>query len=336
MIPTNLKPQSANDANSRVLVIDGLNTYLRVFTSMQAFSANGEFVGGIIGFLRSIGLNIRDFQPTRCILVFDGKGGSVRRKKLYPEYKANRTGKNGMRMDLFSSVEEEKASMRKQLIRIIHYLNHLPIQIFQVDNVEADDVIAYLTMQYFKSKGSKVRIVSTDRDFYQLIDPNIEVYSPVKKKLYNEKVLFDEFALTPEEYLTYRVVTGDTGDNIPGIGGIGLKTLVKYFPNPTSIERLIQESKQIITEEKKPKQIFKKLIKNEEVLDRNYKLMQLQETDISGMTKINLFNQLESPNLKRTKNYEFRKLLHEDQITTSFKNPDEWLMTTFTGLNVWI
>lgn len=303
---------------------------------MQAFSENGEFVGGIIGFLRSIGLNIRDFQPTRCILVFDGKGGSVRRKKLYPEYKANRTGKNGMRMDLFSSVEEEKASMRKQLIRIIHYLNHLPIQIFQVDNVEADDVIAYLTMQYFKPKGSKVRIVSTDRDFYQLIDPNIEVYSPVKKKLYNEKSLFDELNLTPEEYLTYRVVTGDTGDNIPGIGGIGLKTLVKHFPNPTSIERLIRESKKIITEEKKPKQIFKNLVENEEVLDRNYKLMQLQETDISGTTKINLFNQLESPNLKRTKNYEFRKLLHEDQITTSFKNPDEWLMTTFTGLNVWI
>jgi len=325
-----------NTKDDRILIIDGLNTYLRIFTSMQAFSENGEFVGGIIGFLRSIGLNIRDFQPTRCILVFDGKGGSVRRKKLYPEYKANRTGKNGMRMDLFSSVEEEKASMRKQLIRIIHYLNHLPIQIFQVDNVEADDVIAYLTMQYFKPKGSKVRIVSTDRDFYQLIDPNIEVYSPVKKKLYNEKSLFDELNLTPEEYLTYRVVTGDTGDNIPGIGGIGLKTLVKHFPNPTSIERLIRESKKIITEEKKPKQIFKNLVENEEVLDRNYKLMQLQETDISGTTKINLFNQLESPNLKRTKNYEFRKLLHEDQITTSFKNPDEWLMTTFTGLNVWI
>lgn len=327
-----------NSKNDRVLIIDSTNTYIRIFSSSKHFSESGEFLGGIVGFLRSIGSNIRDFKPTRCILVFDGSGGSTRRRKLFSEYKGNRTGGHGMRMDLFQSVDEEKAAMRQQLVRIQEYLNYLPVEVICLDNIEADDTIAYCVMQYFKANdcNSKIRIVSTDRDFLQLVDENIEVYSPVKKKLYNPKTLMEEMSLTPEEYLTYRVVTGDTSDNIDGVEGIGLKTLLKHFPKPTSIEILLEESEQILVTEKKPKQIYSKLVENKDKLDRNYQLMQLQQTDISGNSKLTILNFLENPNVSRTNTYKIRKLMMEDGLLNTFKKLDEWLLFTFSNLNVWI
>ena len=111
---------------------------------------------------------------------------------MFPEYKSGRAGKHNLRRDQFATIEEEQASMRKQMVRIVQYLNLLPVQIFCIDNIEADDVIAYLTMQYFQPKGSKVRIDSTDGDFLQLISENVEVYSPVKKKLYDQELLHIE------------------------------------------------------------------------------------------------------------------------------------------------
>lgn len=321
--------------NDRVLIIDSLNTYMRIFSSSQHVTPEGNFVGGIVGFLRSIGSNIRDFNPTRCVLVFDGGGGSIRRRKIYPEYKANRTGGHGMRMDLFASKEEEKEEMRKQLRRIGQYLEHLPVEIFIIDNVEADDVIAYLTMQYFKPKGSKVRIVSTDRDFLQLVDENIEIYSPVKKKLYTPESLKKEFNLTSIQYLTYRIVTGDVSDNINGIDGIGLKTLMKNFPNLDSIEDVIRTSEEKV-KEKKPKKVFQTLLEQKDVLVRNEKLMQLQDTDIGANTKLNLFERLENPKIKHTNTFQIRKMIFEDGMTNEFKNLENWLLTTFSGLNVWI
>ena len=76
--------------NSRVLLIDALNTFLRSYAAIPTLDDNGNHIGGMSGFLKSIGSVIRDFKPTRVIIVFDGKGGSQRRRKIYPDYKANR------------------------------------------------------------------------------------------------------------------------------------------------------------------------------------------------------------------------------------------------------
>ena len=73
--------------NDKVLIIDGLNTFIRVFSVIPTTNDDGIHVGGIVGFLRSLGYTINMFRPTRVIIVFDGKGGSTRRRKLYPEYK---------------------------------------------------------------------------------------------------------------------------------------------------------------------------------------------------------------------------------------------------------
>ena len=86
-----------NNPNDKVLIIDGLNTFIRVFSVVPITNVDGAHVGGIIGFLKSIGFAIKMHNPTRCIIVFDGEGGSDRRRKLFPEYKAKRRTKKNTR-----------------------------------------------------------------------------------------------------------------------------------------------------------------------------------------------------------------------------------------------
>jgi len=334
---------SSTSKDDRVLIIDGMNTYLRIFSSVPVISEKGEHVGGIIGTLRSIGKDIREFNPTRCIVVFDGKGGSLRRRKILPEYKENRTGKYNLRREYFSSKEEEDAARKKQLVRVIQYLDLLPVQVIILDNIEADDVIANMTMQYFNDKATKIRIVSTDRDFLQLVSDKVEVYSPVKKKLYDLTAIEEEFGIHPKNYLLFRTIDGDVSDNISGVSGVGLKSLKKYFPEIADkvldLEYLINESLKMTTRQEKKKskdvpKVYQTMIDNKSIMKRNMDLMQLQDTDISAHSKLAIISILEQPMNKYDK-FALRKLLVEDYLHSSFTNFDGWLNNTFNTLNLW-
>ena len=79
---------NTSNPNEKVLIIDGLNTFIRVFSVIPTTNDDGIHIGGIVGFLKSVGYAVKMLAPTRTIICFDGKGGSNRRRKLYPEYKA--------------------------------------------------------------------------------------------------------------------------------------------------------------------------------------------------------------------------------------------------------
>ena len=103
--------------NDRVLIIDGLNTFIRCWSSIPTMNDDGDHVAGVTGVLKSIGYAIRNTQPTRVIVVFDGKGGSQKRKKRFSGYKSERS-KNKLRVnrqyaDLMNE-EDEKESMKRQ------------------------------------------------------------------------------------------------------------------------------------------------------------------------------------------------------------------------------
>jgi 5'-3' exonuclease len=76
--------------NSRILVVDSMNTFMRNFTTVNAINPAGHHIGGLVGYLRSVGYAIKTFRPTRVILVFDGTGSTQNKKNLYPDYKGNR------------------------------------------------------------------------------------------------------------------------------------------------------------------------------------------------------------------------------------------------------
>lgn len=330
-------PISTNK-DDRVLILDGLNCWLRICASMSVINDNGIHVGGIIGMLRTIGKEIRDFDATRCIVVFDGAGGSLRRRKIFPNYKMNRTGRfKPKRPDGYELTDdEEDESLRWQMSRVFKYLECFPVQTVTIDNIEADDTIAHICAHY-SGKSNKIRIVSTDRDFLQLVSDQVEVYSPVKKILYHPNNIWEEFGFHTSNYLLYRTLTGDVSDNIPGISGVGLKTMLKYFPelieNDMDIDDLISICEQRV-QEKKPKVIYKTLLEQKVQLQLNHQLMQLSDVNISGTSKMKIIDILNT-DIPFTDKVLFKQLLIEDCLNTTFKRPDEWIYQTFNRLNSW-
>ena len=111
--------EESKHRDDRVLIVDGLNTFIRAYSATPTLNANGEHCGGVSGFLSSIGHAIKTISPTRVIVVFDGKNGSATRRKLYPEYKATR--KVSIRLNRAQSVDKEDNQL-EQLIRLIDYL----------------------------------------------------------------------------------------------------------------------------------------------------------------------------------------------------------------------
>ena len=190
--------------NDKVLLIDGLNTFIRSFAVSPVMNDNGIHVGGITGFLMSIGYAIRTLQPTRVIICFDGKGGSQRRRKLFPDYKGNRLVRSKLnRTNAFVDKTAEDENMKMQLGRLVQYLDNLPVQILAPQNIEADDAIAYITKQCLTK--SKIFIMSSDKDFIQLVDERIAVWSPTKKKLYFKDDVKEDYKLPAHNFLLYRL-----------------------------------------------------------------------------------------------------------------------------------
>ena len=307
------------EPNDKVLIIDGLNTFIRVFSVIPTTNDDGIHVGGIVGFLRSIGYTINMIRPTRTIVVFDGKGGSNRRRKIYPEYKQNRKTKYRVNRSYdFASQEDERHNMMMQLSRCVEYLETLPITVMSYDNIEADDTIGYLCRQVLTD--SNITIMSTDKDFLQLANGRIKIWSPTKKKMYDDKMVMDEYGINSHNYIWYRVLDGDKSDNIPGVRGLGLKTIKKKLPF-LSENRIVDVNEVVDT-----------LPESEDVIKLNYKLMQLSDVDISGSTKTKIIDKVNEP-INRLIKFQFQKMFLEDKLFTALPNVTSWLSTNFNQLN---
>ena len=301
----------SGEPNDSVLLIDGLNTFIRVFTAVPTTNEDGVHIGGIVGFLRSVAFAINMVRPTRTIIVFDGKGGSNRRRKLFPEYKAGR--KMSLRLNRTTGIsltrEEEHKMMIAQLNRVIEYLELLPLTITTAENIEADDVIGYSAKHIFKDK---VTIMSTDKDFLQLVDDRIRVYSPTKKKMYDEDAILEEYGIAAKNFLLFRTMDGDKSDGIPGIKGAGIKTLLKLFPylgspHKFSIEDVIKSA----DAKKKQYKLCETICNSSDQLFLNKKLMDLDDVNISGHSKLKIQNYT-SNSIQRLVKHKFQRMFLED------------------------
>jgi len=321
--------------NSRVLVIDGLNTFIRCWSSIPTMNDDGDHVGGVVGVLKSIGYAIRMVQPTRCIVVFDGKGGSQRRKKRFDGYKAQRDSNklrvNRQYSDLMND-EDEKESMKRQFVWLAKILEYLPVTTMIYDGVEADDVIAYITTQLLNENEQAV-VMSTDKDFLQLVDDKTIVWSPTKKKIYNKKTVKEEFGIESKNLILYRILDGDTSDNIPGVYGCGIKTLIKRFPELTedkklSVDDLLQlcETKQVETKNKI--KLYNEIIESKEQILMNKELMQLDDPDISGVIKMQILDRF-NESIEPLNKIDFIKILLKYKVVNNFGDINDWLKTTF-------
>ena len=294
----------------------------------------GIHVGGISGFLKSIGFAIRLNSPTRCIIVFDGNGGSKKRREIFPEYKKTRKTRirlNRMYTDI-STADSEDISMKKQLYKIVDYLKCLPVSILSIDNIEADDTIAYLATQGLAN--DRITIMSSDKDFYQLVSDRIKVWSPTKKKLYGPEDIKTEFDITSNNFIFYRIMDGDVSDNIDGIKGAGIKTIIKAFPalkeeTQLKLDDLIKHAEYNIAGLK----IYKSVFDNKLILERNIKLMQLKDVDIPSSAKFKILDVVKAKTNELNK-FKFVQKLTEDKMHGLIPNYHIWIAETFGALDM--
>ena len=327
--------QDSATLNDKVLLIDGLNLYIRCHQNVPVLTDDGIHIGGISGFLLSLGAVIRQFKPTRCIIVFDGKGGNSRRKAIYPDYKAGRTFKiNPNRLEqLGHTQDQELESMKLQLQRLMSYFESLPLTIMSQDGVEADDVIAYLATTICKKE---VIISSTDQDFLHLVNDRITVWSPIKKKLYDTQRVYDEWKVHPDNLALVRAFIGDTSDNIHGVKGVGSKTLLKRVPivgNSTKIvkEDIFQHCEEQVKEGTKIK-MYTTILENKDTVALNVRLMDLKLLDFSENTKSSVRHQYQEspPSLNF---WNFQKQYSVDKLYAGIPNLKSWIQNTFNHLS---
>ncbi len=220
----------------RLFLVDA---YALIFRGYYAFIKNprinskGTDTSAIMGFMNSLLDVIKRERPDHLAVCFD-KGGSVYRKKIFPEYKANR------------DVTPEAIKVAVPYIYDILKAMHIPIMV--KEGFEADDVIGTLSKQAEK-EGYQTFMVTPDKDFAQLVSENIFMYKPVfgggyetwgipevQKKFEVER---------PEQVIDFLGMMGDASDNIPGLPGVGEKTAKKFLAQYGSMENLLANTHEL-------------------------------------------------------------------------------------------
>ena len=316
--------------NDRVLIIDGMNTFIRSFAAIPTMDENGNHIGGVTGFLKSVGYVTRKFKPSRVYVIFDGKGGSKRRRDIYPDYKLGRKPLTRLNRTYDMTTEkDEQDLMRYELVIVAKALMKLPITTITLDHVEADDIISYIAQHVVENGGESI-IYSTDKDFLQLVGDDIKVWNPVRKKTYIPEIVVEDYEIHPNNFLLYRALTGDTSDNLPGIKGLGMKTLLKIVPEFVTEQPLTFDDVIDAAENSKLK-VASRIVDEQESIKRNIKLMSLRSVMISDNNKMKILNKINRPQLSLHK-YDLTKLLLETNILPAMQNYDSWVVSTFNPL----
>ena len=325
----NLKQTPPRALNDHILIVDAMNTLIRSFSLLKAMNPSGSHVGGLVGFLRSLGYVTRIFDPTRVVVVWDGKGGSGNRKNIDPNYKAQRATSRITHWGLYDTKEEETEALIGQLFRTQDYLECLPVQQMVLEKLEADDIMAYLAKRASLA-GKKVTIVSSDKDFLQLVDNNIEVYAPVKKKTFTKDNIFEELKVLPVNYNLVKALLGDNSDNLQGVKGLGIKTVVAEFPKLLTEKTDLDYVYKVAEEKLEGKKIFAKILHNWDRVETNFKLMDLHDTSLDSKEVEYVENILKSP-VPDLQTGAFLHHLDQDKIEGITKNTEGWL-ENFRGL----
>ena len=314
----------------RVLLIDGLNLFFRNFAMLNMVNPNGVHIGGLGGFFRSLGALIRQINPTQVYVIFDGAGSANNRKNLIPEYKSGRDLQRITNWEAFDDLEDEHEAKVDQMVRIIQYLKTLPVKTITIDKVEADDIIAYLSGVIPQDPKDKSFIVSSDKDFIQLVSDNVIVYRPIEKEYYTKETVVEKFNISPKNFILYKTLLGDNSDKIKGVKGLGKKGLFKKFPELTEKDLIWDDILDICEEKIKDHVVYARIIHGQEELEKNYKVMDLDNPMLSKDDKKYLDKVVSSKELHYHPD-EFISMYNEDQLGGLIRNVEFWIKDVFSS-----
>ncbi len=300
----------------RLLIIDGQNMFIRNYVMSPQLDINGAPIGGLTGFMRSLQKEVRRAKPDRVAICWEGPGGSQKRRERNKNYKLGRKAPRLNREYTFATPEEERENKYSQLVKLTEYLDHLPILQLSLENVEADDIIAWLCHCNEYSDWQKL-IISNDKDFIQLCDDKTVLVRPGKnEEVLNKNSVLEQYNIHPRNFAWARAITGDKSDNLEGVKGLGLATVAKRFSFLS--ENQDYTLKDILTHAKNNNckiKAYQNVLDSEEIIASNYEIMQLYTSTISsqGANKLKYAIKNDGVDFNRS---EIRKMLLKDGIGT--------------------
>ncbi len=207
-----------------ITIIDTFGFFFRSYFALPPLRNSDGFPTGLLtGFANLIDSLRRDHPTDYLVFALDSKGKTFR-SDLYPEYKANR--------------EPPPEDLIKQLPVAIDWIGEMGFANLSREGFEADDVITTVT-KMAKEQGLLVRIVSHDKDLYQLIDDGrVVMVDMVKKRDVDEEACIEKFGVKPEDFTNFQAIVGDSSDNVPGVKGIGIKGAAKLISQYHTLENI--------------------------------------------------------------------------------------------------
>ena len=298
---------------------------MRHFTVNPSVSSNGNHIGGVVGFLKGIQLLIDNISPKQVVVVWEG-GGSLRRRDIYPQYK---NGKRPVRLNRFyeDDIPNTVENRNYQVNLIVNLLRKAGINQLYISDCEADDVISYVALHLLKEE--KVVIISSDKDYYQLIDGGrILQWSPGQKDYVTPEKILKKFFIPVHNFCVARCFIGDGSDGLLGIKGAGFRTLAKRFPELlgekfVSVEEIVNLSS--ARSKESSVKLFQSIVEQAEIAKRNWKLMYLDISNLSA-THIEKINESFGNSSKNPNKLNFMRVLIQEGIQNFDAN--KFFMTT--------
>lgn len=263
---------------TKTLLVDGNNLIKIGFHGVKDYFHNGQHIGAIWHFLNTLRKFLEENNYNKVVVFWDSDTNSSQRRLLYPKYKLNRK-------DLSNEYKQESYDGQKQ--RVKQYLEEMFVRQVEVENSEADDLIAYYCQI---SEDENKTIFSSDRDLTQLISEKVSIYSPSAKRYYKngDTIKMSDFEVPHYNVKTIKILTGDSSDNIDGIFYLGEKTLFKFFPEllekPLDYTDILSKGEELLKENKENKSLqnllsgkTKEGIFGDEYYDINKKLIDLSQ-----------------------------------------------------------
>ena len=219
-------------------LIDGSGYIFRAYYALPPLSrkSDGLPTGAVSGFCSMLFKLLEDsrsddsvHKPTHFAVIFDSAKKNFR-NDIYSEYKANR-----------SETPEDLAPQFEYIRKAVKAFSLPSVELI---NYEADDLIATYAKKIVDA-GSKVTVISSDKDLMQLVSEKIRLYDPMKNKVLGENEVFEKFGVKPNQVIDVQSLAGDSSDNIPGVPGIGVKTAAELINKYKTLDVLLKNINEI-------------------------------------------------------------------------------------------
>jgi DNA polymerase-1 len=276
-----------NNLKKKFVIIDAMSLAYKgyyAFISRPLMTAKGEPTSAVYGFISQLLKIIEDTKPDYLAVAFDSKEKTFRHDR-YENYKSSR--------------ETMPEDMIPQIQRIKEVIDAFEIPLYILPGFEADDLIG-TAVKKAEAMGLQCFAITPDKDYIQLITPNVMVVKPGKSTdeiiILDEKKVREEFGFEPHQMIDYLALVGDSSDDIPGVAGIGPKTALPLIQKFKSIENIYKNIDEIekpavankLKENKENAFLSKELatIHTEVPFEFNLENAKYQKPDLDKLTKL--------------------------------------------------